>query len=403
MFKKNLEKLNQLQDEAVALIATEKRVLLNWETGVGKTLPALRSAQQLKGKWLWLMSQNIQENNIKKEMLHFNINADITFVNYRSAKRQVNKQYTGVILDEAHRLTPTSAKDVAKINATYFVALSASVPEDRLLLLKKTIKYHNVSKITMKQAIKYGIIPPVHIIGVELNLDLDDNRYTVPIKRYNSTDKPQEFYSYQHYESVKFKPAQFVVRNCTLADKLKVIETEMEYWKQQNSKHYGDPKFRWIKDTKWLPLGALRKNTLAELKSKYIHLVQKLVDGKRYVVFNENIEQIESNEGTSIHSKLKKVDNLESIEEFNRGNINVLQVAKMINEGINLVNIDAIIILSLSSSDIQNIQRRGRSVRGETPTIYVMYVADTKDEENFIKFVQDYKDTTRIISINQLM
>ena len=68
----------------------------------------------------------------------------------------------------------------------------------------------------------------------------------------------------------------------------------------------------------------------------------------------------------------------------------------MLNEGINLVNIDAVIILALNSTSVQNIQRRGRSVRGDNPLVIVLYVKDTKDEINFKEFTKDYKDFTTI-------
>ena len=231
MFKKNLEKLIEIQSKAVDIICDQKRIVLNWETGVGKTLPALQSAELLKGKWLWVMSQNIQERNVMKEMLHFKINADITFVNYKSVKQHEGRNYKGVILDEAHRITEISSKSIKKINSEYFIALSASVPDDRLKLLKKTIDFQKVLKVTMKQAIKYGIIPPVNIIGVEIDMKDDTELRNVYIKRYNYKDSAYVFNSVKDYkENInKIWPEHFYVNNCTLAQHIEVIENEMEY------------------------------------------------------------------------------------------------------------------------------------------------------------------------------
>lgn len=404
MFQKNLEKLIEIQNGAVKFVKEKKRVVLNWETGVGKTLPALRSTEEIGGRWLWIMSQNIQEDNVKKEIAKFGIKSNIIFVNYLSLKNYVGRFFSGVVLDEAHRLTESSAYTLSDIVFEHAVALSASIPPDRMMLLKETLKLKkaSVSRITMKQAIKYGILPPVNIIGVEIDIDSDTDLHYHTFKRFKNTP-PEIINGYAEYLTRTFIPGQFTVINCTLAEKLKIVESEMDFWNEQYKKKYMDPKAQWMKNTRWMPLGGLRKSLLAELKNRYMPIVQEHLEGKRYVVFNENIKQIEDNEGVKIHSNIKKKDNLGSIEAFNSGETNVLQVAKMLNEGINLKDIDAVVILALTSVDIQNIQRRGRSVRGENPTVYVMYVKGTHDEKKFHKFIEEYKDTTSIVKINQLL
>lgn len=403
MFKKNTEKLIEIQNKAVREVQAIKRVVLNWETGVGKTLPALKSSKEIGGRWLWIMSQNVQEDNVKREMIKFHIDSNISFVNYRSLGKYKGKSFTGIILDEAHKLTEQAAFDVKNINFEYAVALSASIPPDRLLLIKDALKLplNGVSRITMKQAIKYGILPPINIIGVEIDIDSDTDLHEHTFKRFRNTE-PEIIDGYEEYLTRTFIQGTFTVINCTLYEKLRIVEHEMNFWQEQYKKKYLDPKYAWIKNARWMPLGGLRKNLLAELKNRYMPIVQQHLKGQRYVVFNENINQIEVNQGTKIHSNIKKRDNLDAIESFNNGETDVLQVAKMINEGINLKNIDAVVILALSTVDIQNIQRRGRSVRGDEPTVYVLYVKNTHDETKFHKFIEEYKETTSIVNINQL-
>ena len=79
MFQKNLASLIEIQQQAVSFIKQYKRFFLNWETGIGKTLPALQAAHDIGGKWLWVMSQNVQEKNILAECKKFKLNPDIVF------------------------------------------------------------------------------------------------------------------------------------------------------------------------------------------------------------------------------------------------------------------------------------------------------------------------------------
>lgn len=396
-FERNFKALSNLQDTVPGLVEENHSVILQWETGVGKTLPALRTAEKLGGKWLWVMSMNIQENNVKAEMMKFKIRANIKFIHYASLHKEVNS-YTGIILDEVHKLTENYAVHFKKINTKYVLGLSASIPDDRKLLLQDLLK-PAWSKVTMARAMQLGILPPIQIIGVELDINLDPNRYNVCMKRFKSVeDHPYELnqMSFSDYMMSSYIQHNFMVTGCTLKQRLQVVEREMEFWKDLQRTNW--QKYSWTSETRFLPLGSERKRVLADFKSRFMPIIEQRLKNKnfRYVVFNENIDQVESNDGVKIHSQQKSVDNVQAIKDFNEGRTNVLQVVKMLNEGINLVNIDAVIILALNSTSVQNIQRRGRSVRGDNPLVIVLYVKDTKDEINFKEFTKDYKDFTTI-------
>jgi superfamily II DNA or RNA helicase len=256
----------------------------------------------------------------------------------------------------------------------------------------------------LPQAIRYGIIPPVHIIGVEIDPDLSMDFEDIELRRFKGIDKEHPadvVYDYDDYMYIAehrnyFFPKAFTVTNCSLKQRLTIIEKELAFWRSKMDD------YPWVRETRFLPLGGMRKTILANYKNSFMPYIQQHLQGKRYVVFNENIEQIESNDGTSVHSKIKKKTNLEAIEDFNSGKVDVLQVAKMLNEGINLKNIDAVVILALTTESVQNIQRRGRSVRGDNPTVYALYVKGTKDETNFKEFAKDYKDNLTLMKIEDL-
>jgi superfamily II DNA or RNA helicase len=393
MFTKNLEALNKIQEKALQLIVDHKRIFLNWETGIGKTLPALKAASTIGGKWLWVMSQNIQKDNILEECKKFGISPDLEFIHYNSLKKKSGFTYTGIILDECHKLTESGATSLKRINTTYVVSLSASITQDRRILLKETTQYAKAWVITLKQGIDAGIIPPMQIIGVEVPMDLNKNLYYPVFKRFSKNSVSIDFDSYM---KTPYLHNDFMITGCTLSQFMEVIDKEEKFWKNE----FLDRREPWLRDTRWLPLGAKRKTVLAEHKAKFIQLIQQHLRGKRYVVFAETIEQIEKLEGVCIHSKKTKQENRDAIMSFNNGDADVLLTVRMLNESINLSNIDAVVILSLTGVNIQNIQRRGRSTRGSNPEIYVMYVPGTKEFKRFQTFVHDYKDCTTIKHIN---
>lgn len=398
MFTKNLESLKEIQQQAVSYIKEHKRFFINWETGIGKTLPALQAAHDIGGKWLWVMSQNVQEKNILAECKKFKIKPDITFVNYLSLDKHKGLSYTGIILDECHRLTDKSAVALPKIGHEYCICLSASITPQRRVTLKESTNYVKAWKITLKEGMKLGIIPPMTIVGVEMPLDIDDGLYMADMKRFSSAAPVTMTFDEYIFNSKRYISNDFSVRACTLKEYLQVIENEMEFWKQQYYSKHQD----WIKDTRWFPLGGLRKRILAEHKANYLSVIQEHLKGKRYVIFAESIEQLNKLHGEKIHSKLPKEDVEKAIKKFNTGKTDVLCTVRMLNEGINLGNIDAVVILSLNGIDVQNIQRRGRSTRGVNPVVYACYVPFTKDHNNFTKFIESYEDKTRIVTIDKL-
>lgn len=399
MFQKNLESLKSIQQQAVGFIKLHKRFFINWETGIGKTLPALQAATDIGGKWLWVMSQNVQERNILAECKKFKLKPDITFVNYMSLEKYAgDTSFKGIILDECHRLTSKSAKSLVKIPTEYCICMSASITPDRRVTLRDATQYVKAWKITLTEGMKLGIIPPMVIVGVETPLDIDTDLYTAEMKRFTSSKPVYMNFDEYIFNSKKYISDDFVVRACTLKEYLQVIENEMEFWKQQ----YYSKKQEWLRDTRWLPLGGLRKRILANHKANYLGIIQEHLKGKRYVIFAESIEQLDKLQGEKIHSKLPKEDVEKAIKKFNTGKTNVLCTVRMLNEGINLSDIDAVVILSLNGIDVQNIQRRGRSTRGINPVVYACYVPFTKDHQNFTKFVEGYEEKTRVITIDKL-
>ena len=101
---------------------------------------------------------------------------------------------------------------------------------------------------------------------------------------------------------------------------------------------------------------------------------------KRFICFCTNIEQAELlGEENAVHSKKK--NSLEIIHRFNEKEINNLFAVGMLQEGVNLKDIEAGIIIQLDGEERAFIQKFGRTLRADSPEQYIIYFRATRDEE----------------------
>ena len=134
---------------------------------------------------------------------------------------------------------------------------------------------------------------------------------------------------------------------------------------------------------KWLQMGSQRKLLLGNTKTKVVSkLLSKLdKDKQRYICFCTSIEQAEQlgDKKYAIHSKNN--NSLKILDNFNNQKIDKIFACKMLQEGQNLVNIQAGIIIQLDGQERTFIQRFGRAMRANSPVQYIFYYRNTRDEE----------------------
>lgn len=134
----------------------------------------------------------------------------------------------------------------------------------------------------------------------------------------------------------------------------------------------------------WLQAGSKRKRFLGELKTENARkIVDKLrKEHKRFICFCSSIQQAQSlGPELSIHSKNSMSSKI--IRDFNEGKTNELFAVGMLQEGQNLKDIQAGIIIQLDGEERGFIQKSGRIMRSRNPEIYILYFKDTKDEYYF--------------------
>ena len=113
-------------------------------------------------------------------------------------------------------------------------------------------------------------------------------------------------------------------------------------------------------------------------------------------------------EGTNwcqvLHSGLAREERRTRLEEFRRNTVAALLACRVLDEGLDVPEIDAAILVASSQSKRQRIQRVGRSLRKgdgkKRPLVITLYVPETtdvnvtaEDSELFGEAAKIYKET----------
>lgn len=345
-----------IQDYAVRLSETYNRIIFEIATGGGKSLSAIRIIERIGGNWCIVIAEINHELNWRNEfILHGreHLLKNVTFKCYASIHKDIKDEH--YVLDEIHRVfSDNRLEALKKIISTqkdkYILGLSATLTRTQKDALHNIIgEYYNF-RITISQAVQWGLLPKPSI-------------YLVPVQLDNS--KKNHTFSFNKNKTIK----------CTEKEKYDFISGRIDYFK----KKYFDTREEFDK-IKWLSAGNTRKKFLSECKTKFAKiLVEKLKD-KRFICFTGSIKQSEElSKGLSIHSKINKKGREKLITQFNNGEIDYIFTTNMLREGMNLHNIEAGILVQLDNQEKNMIQQLGRTMRSLIPEFYILYVEDTQD------------------------
>lgn len=378
---------NDINKKSISLIKANKILALEFATGVGKSKIALDIVNKLKTsnyKVLLVVAELAHIKNWEDEAQKWGYIAlynSITVVTYASLKKHQKLNYDLIILDEAHHIGSEVRLDILdNISFNKMLLLSAT--------LNDTLKYQlsallNVSiktyKITMQQAIDLKLLsePKIYLIPLLLN----NKNYTETIVEEWGKSNLRKTYKctysdrWDYLKKRKEIPNATLEISCTPFQKYLYLTEQFNYYK----KIYIRNKNEAIKN-KWLQMGSKRKRFLGESKTPVIKKFLIGMEGIRYICFCSSIDQAVILGGeNSIHSK--KDNSAEIIQKFNSKENDSLFAVGMLQEGQNLVDIEAGIIVQLDGQDRSFIQKFGRSMRAEDPVQYIFYYQNTRDAE----------------------
>lgn len=409
---------DEVQKEAVELMKEHNKVILQWCTGLGKSKAAIEIVKHLFYEYLMLetrqgtsfkvlliVAETAHKKNWKDEFVKWKVedyiwDKMITVDTYASLKNHRNEHYDLIILDEGHHSGSDLRLDILEdITCDNILVLSATLPQSTIYELDRIFGKFVSFKISMRQAIEWGLLAKPKVFLIPMKLDNIYQTQTIveergkAIGRVTIKTEKKNMWTYLkdkfHYPNLRLEVP------CTEREKYDWYVSKVEYWKRMymRTRNIG------IKN-KWLQFGSARKRFLGDLKSpQALALLGKLQD-KRLVCFCSSIIQAEELGGeNAIHSEKK--GSLEIINSFNEKRINSLFAVGMIQEGQNLTDIEAGIIVQLDGQERAFIQKTGRAMRANEPEIYILYYEGTRDEEYLEKALEGV-DPEYVTVINDL-
>ena len=381
----------ELQIQSVSLIKQSNRVALQWCTGLGKSKAAIDMANYLADKGfeeckeplnvLLVVAETAHKSNWEEEFDKWGLKIDnIVMECYASLKKYRNSYWDLVIFDEAHHLGSDLRMDVlTELHAQNIILLSATLPDQVMQAVTEVFGEFVTSKVTLKQAIEWGILPVPKVYLIPLTLDSTYSHCTI-IEEWGKKEKRATYKCkfHERWEYLRNKnkyPNVTLEISCTQQQKYDYLTDQFEYWRSQ----FFRIRQEFVKN-KWLQVGSKRKRFLGESKTDAVRLLLHKIRDKRFICFCTSIEQAELLGGkNAIHSK--KDNSLDIIDDFNTKKIDNLFAVGMLQEGQNLTDIEAGVIVQLDGQERAFVQKFGRSLRATDPVQFIFYYKDTRDTE----------------------
>lgn len=339
------------------------KLLLEVATGYGKTLAAILLVEKLGGSWNIVVAETAHINTWKAEFTKHGKEHLLKSVNifcYQSLHK--HKDGNNYIYDECHRLTTQKRLSLVRtIKHNYAVMLSATVTTYQKTQLKYSIGEFDIVKITLSEAIEAKVLPEPMVYFIGFNLD--DN---VRIHKYSFTKDKS------------------------------IAVTEQEWYNRQSAyinvlKQRFEQSYAQSDKLRWLTAANKRKKFLADVKTKYARIILRELQNRRLLCFASSIPQSELlGAGFTIHSHNSSKLNDKRFEDFNNLVTNKLFAVGKLKEGVNLTQLDCAVVIQLDNSVRYYTQILGRSMRSDSPILYVLYIKNSRDEEYTKTVLEDF-------------
>ena len=385
----------ELNSKAIELLDISNNIAIQAATGVGKSKIAIdlcyEVAKRSLGpiKVLLVVAEKAHIKNWNSEFIKWKCSfGQVTIICYASLKNYRDSEWDAIIFDEAHHLKSELRLDVFDtLRSRYKFFLSATLKDFFIARLEESCGPISTVKMGLQDAFDADILPEPKIKLIELTLDNTVVNQTI-IEEWGRKDKRLTAECtfadrWKYLRDKKRIPNGRLIIHCTQKQKYDYICERYEFYK----KRYMCCRNEAIKN-KWLQLGNTRKKYLGTLKTEVAKKLLKKLKNKRFICFCTSIEQAEALGGVNaVHSKKK--DRFDIIDRFNNKEISSLFAVGMLQEGMNLNDIQAGVIVQLDGEERAFIQKFGRTLRADSPEQYIIYFKDTRDEEYLAKALEN--------------
>ena len=239
----------ELQIQSLSLIKQSNRVALQWCTGLGKSKIAIDMANYLADKEfkeheepfnvLLVVAETAHKSNWKIEFDRWGLKIDnVVMECYATLKKYRNSYWDLVIFDEAHHLGSDLRMDVlTELHAKNIILLSATLSDQVMQAVTGVFGEFVTSKVTLKEAIEWGILPQPKVYLIPLTLDNTYPNCTI-IEEWGKKEKRVtykcKFPERWGYLKNKNKyPNVTLEISCTQQQKYDYLSDQFEYWRSQ--------------------------------------------------------------------------------------------------------------------------------------------------------------------------
>ena len=371
------------------------RYVLEAATGAGKSYMSILKMKQWKeqfgGKFLIVIPKLVLIDNWIVEFKKFDAEYlldDVEFTTYLSLHKHLDNEWTGVIIDEAHHLSPRCREIMKLMKFKCFIALSATLKREIKDYLYFNIRGLETVRMTLKDAIDNGVLPNPKVVLIPLKLD---NKAISEVIVKNPKQKNVMHCSYKERSLYKnVKNAQIWI-HCTQQQWYDTTTNSIEWMKEKPE----------LKTTYLIKCGK-RLKWLSDKKTEFVKELLRRITKHRVITFCNSIEQSNLLGKNSINSKNGVSQDI--LDRFNNKEINKITAVEIITEGCNISDCKVGVFASLNGSSRLQVQKVGRLLRHKKPVLIIPYYINTRDEEIVQKMMQTYDQDmiVKITDLNQL-
>lgn len=364
-----------------ALTSKHNNIIFELATGTGKTKLALDTLHSLytpTSKILIVIPRLVLIDNWKEEFRKWAYNdmlQSVSFTTYVSLPKHKG-QWDIVIFDEAHHLSDRCQYALRSYTIKHCIFLSATLKKEHKDFIhyycKKDLEYISVST---KKAIVREVLAEPEVILVPL--ELDNKRQDIILVKHGPKkgEKPLIVPYEKKWDYRKYKGA--LSFRCTQRQYYYEMSSLIDWYKKKNY----IPQMKTI----WLHKCGVRLQWLSMMKILYTRkIIQHLPS--RFVVFCNSIAESQAFHIPVVNSK----SGTYNLTKFNNKEIDSMAAVNILNEGLNLVDCKIGVFNAINSSEVLQVQKLGRILRHDSPTIIIPYFKDTREEEIVKKWLEGF-------------
>lgn len=371
---------------ATVLANAKDNVLLDVFQRVGKSMMCVELIKKWGGKALILVPNTTVLSQWVKNIETYNpiLIGDIDVYCYQSIHK-IEDVYDIVCLDEMHLAqTDIRIEHIQRLNPKHWIGMSGTLNiEDRQMFRVLTKNKFWSLKVTLEDAVTWGILPEPKVVVVPLEFD-KAKQVQVYERGHDKTKKTSVCRYEERWEHLKNRKVNLRIQ-CTEEQYHDMIVNDISYLKKL---HEESPNIQSKRN--WINKGLKRKKWLAEIKTKHVLKLLKIIKEKRVLVFCESIKQADIiNRELSVHSL--KENPLELVKRFNDGDIRMLTAVGMLDMGVDIKELDYAVIVQLGGSDVASSQKMARGLLSKSPRVVVFYYPGTQDEIYLNRFLENFK------------